>query len=134
MDIGLAVTTIFMCLVAGAPPSRAHILLLFLLLTRVLQVLVGLVAVDVSRPLQHGDVWEAGGVLEPWDSVVGALPSFLGVALGETPWLLWPPPPLLRLPPEPPVDFFGMSLMHTFLWLCRAEDDTKACFRHFPHP
>ena len=23
---------------------------------------------------------------------------------------------------------------HTFLWLCRAEDDTNACFKHFLHP
>ena len=73
------------------------------------------------------------GVLEPWESVAEALPSFLGVALVEPPWLPSPPLPL-GLPPEPPVDFMGMSLMHTFLWLCKAEDDRKACFRHFPHP
>ena len=72
--------------------------------------------------------------LESWESVVGALPSFLGVALEEPPQMLSPPLLLLGLPPEPPVDFLGMSPMHTFLWLCRAEDDMKVCFRHFPHP
>ena len=35
----------------------------------------------------HGDVWEARRALEPWGSVVGALPSFLGVALEEPPQL-----------------------------------------------
>ena len=38
---------------------------------------------EVSRPLRHGDVWEAVGPLEPWESVAGALPSFLGVALED---------------------------------------------------
>ena len=32
------------------------------------------------------------------------------------------------------VDFLEVSPRHTFLWLCRAKEDTKACFRHFPHP
>ena len=39
---------------------------------------------DVSHPLQYGDVWEAGGALEPWESVAGALPSFFGGSLGRT--------------------------------------------------
>ena len=86
---------------------------------------------EVSRPLRRGDVWEAVGVLEPWESVVGALPSFLEVALEEPPQLLSPPPLLLGLPSEPPVDFLETSPRHTFLWLCKVEDDTKACFRHF---
>ena len=73
-------------------------------------------------------------MLEPWESAAGALPSFLGVALEEPLWLLSPPPPLLGLPSEPPVDFLEMSPRHTFLWLCKAKDDTKAYFRHFPHP
>ena len=72
--------------------------------------------------------WSPGSL--QWET----LPSFLGVALVEPPWLPLPPLPLSGLPPEAPVDFLGMSPMHTFLWLCRAEDDTKACFRHFPHP
>ena len=88
---------------------------------------------EISLPLWHGDGWEAGGVLEPWESAVGALPSFLGVALEEPLWLLLPPS-LLGLPSKPPTDFLETSLRHTFLWLCEAEDDTKAYFRHFPHP
>ena len=66
--------------------------------------------------------------------MVGALESFFGVALVELPQLPSPPPLLLGLPSEPVVGFLVMNLMHTFLWLCREEDDTKACFRHFPHP
>ena len=89
---------------------------------------------DVSHPLQRGNVCEEGRVLEPWESVAGAFGSFLGVALVEPPWLPLPPPPLLGLPSEPVVDFLVMNPMHTFLWLCRVKDDTKACFRHFPHP
>ena len=90
---------------------------------------------DISLPLRHGVVCKAGWVLEPWESAVGALESFfLGVALVEPPWLPWPPPPLLGLLSEPAADFLVMNPMHTFLWLSRAEDDTKACFRHFPHP
>ena len=73
-------------------------------------------------------------MLEPWESVVGALQSFLGVALVELLWLPSPPPPLLGLQSEPAADFLAMNPMHTFLWLCRVEDDTKACFRHFLHP
>ena len=89
----------------------------------------------MSCPLQFGIVCEAGWALEPWESVLGALESFfLGVALVELPWLLSPPPPLLGLLSEPAVGFLAMNLMPTFLWLCRAEDDTKACFKHFPHP
>ena len=64
----------------------------------------------------------------------GSLPSFLGVTLVELPWLPLPPSPLLGLTSEPVADFLVMNPMHTFLWLCRAEDDMKACFRHFPHP
>ena len=71
--------------------------------------------------------------LKPWESVVGALPSFLGVALEEPPQLL-SPLPLLGLPSETPADFREACLRHTFLWLCKAKEDTKACFRHFPHP
>ena len=73
-------------------------------------------------------------MLEPWESVVGALPSFFGVALEESLWLLLPPPLLLGLPSEPLVDFLGTSPRHTFLRLCKAEDDAKAYFRHFLHP
>ena len=65
---------------------------------------------------------------------MGALPFLLGVALVEPPQLPSSPPLLLGLPSEPAADFLVTNLMHTFLWLCRVEDDTKACFRHFPHP
>ena len=82
---------------------------------------------DGSRPLWHGGICVVGRVLEPWE-------SFLGVALVELPQLSLPPLPLLGLPSEPVVGFLVMNLMHIFLWLCRVEDDTKACFRHFPHP
>ena len=63
----------------------------------------------------------------------GALESFfLGVALVELPWLPSPPPSLLGLLSDP-VAVFSVNLRHT-LWLCRVEDDTKAFFKHFPHP
>ena len=62
----------------------------------------------------------------------GSLAVLLGGSLAQTPTAAIAPP-LLGLPPEPLVDFLGMSLMHTFLWLCRAEEDTKTCFRHFLH-
>ena len=65
---------------------------------------------------------------------MGALQSFLGVALVELLQLPLPPLLLLGLPSEPAADFLVMNPMHTFLWLCRVEDDTKACFRHFLHP
>ena len=42
------------------------------------------------HPLWRDDGWEAGGVLMPWESAVGALPSFLGVDLEEPPQLLSP--------------------------------------------
>ena len=71
-------------------------------------------------------------MLEPWELEAAALPSFLGVALEEPPWLL-SPLPLLGLPSESPVDFLEASPRHTFLWLCRAEEDTKVCFKHFLH-
>ena len=90
---------------------------------------------DISHPLQRGSICEAGGVLEPWESVAGALePFFLRVALVELPWLPLPSLPLLGLPSEPAAGFLATNPMHTFLWLCRVEDDMKACFRHFPHP
>ena len=72
-------------------------------------------------------------MLETWKSMVGALESlFLGVALIESPWLPSPPPLLLGLLSEPAADFLATNLMHTFLWLCKAEDEMKACFRQFP--
>ena len=89
---------------------------------------------DVSHPLWHGDVCKAGGALEPWESVAGALLSFLGVALVELLWLPSPPLLLLGLTSEPAADFLATNPMYTFLWLCRVEDDTKAYFRHFLHP
>ena len=71
-------------------------------------------------------------MLEPWQSVAGALESFfLGVTLVELPWLPLPSSPLLGCLSVPVAGFLAMN---TFLWLCRAEDDMKACFRHFPHP
>ena len=90
---------------------------------------------DVSCPLWHGDVCEAGRALELWESAVGALESlFFGVALVESPWLPSPPPLLLGLLSEPAADILATNPMHTFLWLCKVEDETKACFRHFPQP
>ena len=90
---------------------------------------------DISCPLRHGDACEAGRVLKPWESAAGALESlFLGVALVESLWLPSPPPPLPGLLSEPVAYFLAMNPMHTFLWLCKAEDETKACFRHFPQP
>ena len=65
-----------------------------------------------------------GRVLELCESAAGALPSFFGVAL-LGPLLLPSLPLLVGFPPEPPVDFLEMSLRHTFLWLCRAEEDLK---------
>ena len=87
---------------------------------------------DISHLLRCGDGWEAGGALEPWESVVGALPSFLGMAL-EEPLQLLSPLSLLGLPSKTPVDFREVSPRHTFLRLCKAKEDTKACFRHFSH-
>ena len=48
---------------------------------------------------------------------------------------LWPlsPLPLLGLLSGTPVAFSEMSPRHTFLWVCRAEEEMKACFRHLPH-
>ena len=62
---------------------------------------------EVSLPLQHGDVCEAGGVLEPCESVAGALESFLGVALVGPLWLPSPPPLLWGLPSEPAAGLLG---------------------------
>ena len=123
--------TILACLVAGALPSWAHVF--HLLFFPPESFLLDLWWPEVSCPLQRGDGWEAGGTIEPWESVVGALPSFFRVALEEPPWLLLPLL-LLGLLSETLVDFWEESLRHTFLWLCKAEEDTKACFRHFPHP
>ena len=76
---------------------------------------------DVSCPLWHGIVCEAGWALEPWESVAGALESFFSrVTLVEPLWLPSPPPLLLGLLSEPAAGFLVMNPMHTFLWLCRA--------------
>ena len=69
--------------------------------------------------------------LEPWELAVAPLPSFLGVAFEEPLWLLLPPP-LLGLPSRTPVVFLEGNPRHTFLWVCSAEEETNACFRHRP--
>ena len=43
------------------------------------------------------------------------------------------PPPLLGMLSGTPAAFLEASPRHTFLWVCRAEEEKKACFRHFPH-
>ena len=75
----------------------------------------------MSCLLWCGVICEAIGVLETWESAVGAFEAcFLGVALVEPPpWLLSPPPLLLGLLSEPATDFLS-NLRHTFLWLWRA--------------
>ena len=69
---------------------------------------------EVSCSLWHGDGWDAGGALEPWESVVGALPSFLGVALEEPLWLLSPPEQLAFDNPQSDSDTtaYGHSPRH----------------------
>ena len=133
-DVSLAAAALLVHLVAGALPGRACAFFFFSP-EESFESLWDLWQWDVSHPLQHGDVCEAGRVLEPWESVVEALESlFMEVALVELSWLPSPPPPLLDLLSEPVADFLAMNLMHTFLWLCKAEDKMKACFRHFPQP
>ena len=88
---------------------------------------------EVPHPLRRGEDWDAGAALESWELAVAALAFFLGVALEEPPWPLSPPPPL-GLPSGTLVAFLVVSPRHTFLWVCTTEEETKACFKHFPQP